>query len=221
MKSKKSSILVSPSELHFVAAMSLDETLQHLGQLANPQIPITITEVTPDAYTFQVQYKREGRITAQVDGRLQRWYGTDTRVDVSGRVGSDRHGAWYTLLWGFMVLAGVLAFFFTSAGFEIVFMLLIVFGLSALFRIGTLSGVTMKGYNDNIYYFNKENESDRKRLANRRDTEHLLDYVLTVFKNTAEIELIDKNRNANDDLFKKRLTASYAARRNEQGQRRY
>lgn len=73
-KSKRTTPLFS--ELHFVSSLSLEESVQLIGQQASTEIPVIITEVDSDTFRFKLDASG-----ADIHGTLRRWQGTFTRVD--------------------------------------------------------------------------------------------------------------------------------------------
>src|SRR5690606_11445426 len=81
-KSAKSNL----SELVFASSLPLETAIEVLSSLADEQHPITLTEVSPDKVEFEIEYLPQGISLATVKGSLQRWNGTETKLDARGDV---------------------------------------------------------------------------------------------------------------------------------------
>lgn len=85
--SKKSKSQTNPmAELHFVAAVQLEQAVQLVGEIANEAHQVTLTEVSADEYKFHINYLPDKSKQAEIRGSLQRWQGTETKIDASGYV---------------------------------------------------------------------------------------------------------------------------------------
>ncbi|MEM9950786.1 MAG: hypothetical protein AAF846_04245 [Chloroflexota bacterium] len=81
-KSKSNSI----ADLHFISSLQLEQSVQLLGNLADEQHHITFSEVDENQFQFEIDYLDNHKKQARIKGTLQRWQGTETKLDADGRV---------------------------------------------------------------------------------------------------------------------------------------
>jgi len=73
------------SELHAITPLTLELVAQRLQEIQNKRLQIDFQPLDSDTLLFKVQYyRRRGKVTASAMGRLLRWQGTQTRVDIDG-----------------------------------------------------------------------------------------------------------------------------------------
>lgn len=74
------------AELHFISSVQLEEAVYLLEAVTDDAHSVMLIEVSPDEFQFQIAYKPENAKLAEISGTLQRWNGTNTKIDANGAV---------------------------------------------------------------------------------------------------------------------------------------
>src|SRR5690349_12094326 len=74
------------AELHFIANMPLEQAVTLIRDLADDNYAVMLTEVDANNFKFEIDDTRTHSRASKINGTLQRWQGTDTRIDVTGDV---------------------------------------------------------------------------------------------------------------------------------------
>ena len=82
-KAKKTSAQFA--DLNVVSAHPLEQIRAGIAALPDDHIDTTIIPVDDDTLLFRIDYTRDGRHTASLNGRLRRWAGDMTHVYCDGR----------------------------------------------------------------------------------------------------------------------------------------
>ena len=175
---KKSKSRTNPmAELHFVAAVQLEEAVQMVGDIADLQHEVTITEVSENEFKFRINYLPNKTKEAEIWGTLQRWQGTDTRIDASGYVIRMAETETKSGQWGgyFSILLFISAIWTISIGALIPGFLILFFGgIMAIFVLI-------------LTYAAKFEESGK--VVSFRARDYLLQRIIDTFKSEEEVEL--------------------------------
>lgn len=81
-KSKSNSF----AELNFVSSLQLEQSVILIGDIADDYHQVTLTEVSSDEFKFHIDYLSEKFKVAEIKGTVQRWNGTETKLDANGEV---------------------------------------------------------------------------------------------------------------------------------------
>jgi membrane protein implicated in regulation of membrane protease activity len=73
------------ADLNFISQKPLEIVVQEIQALAPKAITAQVAWTEADTALFQLTYSRDGRTTAAVTGRLQRWAGDMTHIYCDGR----------------------------------------------------------------------------------------------------------------------------------------
>ena len=68
------------AELHFIADVPLEQAVRLIGNMADDKHAVTLTEVDTNNFKFEISSN------SKINGTLQRWQGTETRVSCDGKV---------------------------------------------------------------------------------------------------------------------------------------
>jgi hypothetical protein len=94
------------AELHFVSSLPLERAVQAVGNLATDKRIVTLTEINADTFGMEIQQSEHetSQRTVNLKGQLQRWQGTETRIDCDAFVGADKRRFLTILLIVFILL---------------------------------------------------------------------------------------------------------------------
>ena len=209
-KGKSKNISAALSELHFTSSMNLDEALHHISNMAGKDALVTLTQNSPDHYGFQVQRYNADKPVGGVVGTLRRWQGTQTRVDVSGRLPQHQNYALRSLLFFIITLPLI---FITIIESSMVISIIFLLTISFLLLFGLLSWVynTYNAVGSPLKSFARELSASNQVLDSRRDTEALLDDIIHIFTRHSDVELIDHAAQTQNNPHQRPLLDAEAA----------
>lgn len=179
MKSKKSGS--NPlAELNFVASVDLDHAMDLLAQLDDEDYDVIFTERNPDRIDFKITYPL-GVWNGAVQGTLQRWQGTDTRITCTGEAArySQSEAMDKSSFVGCMIAGVVGGLFLSLAGL--------------LFRSGELALVGVFAMLTPMLMFSGfSTTSSRYELPEPvfRERDAVLDKIIAAFKNAGEVKAL-------------------------------
>ena len=173
-KSKSSSL----AELHFIASIQLEDAVVLVGDIADKQHQITLTEVSPSEYKFEIDYVPNETKQAQISGTLQRWNGTETKIDANGAV--NRVAIGNTPTSRLRNAASIVIASFIVGG--------VVASISSgIFVSPILLGGMLLGYN--AIQTDDESKKD-ETIVHFRARDYLLQKLIDVFKSVGDVEAI-------------------------------
>jgi hypothetical protein len=168
------------AELHFIADVPLERAVMHIGNLANDIYAVTLIEVDVNNFNFEIDNTREKSSQSKINGTLQRWQGTETRISATGDVTRTANDL--------RKILGAFLFIFAVASC-VVGGLLILFNASIMGKIAGLMFIALSFYLVGIV--SKELQKDAQALAVFRGRDRLLQLVIDTFKSSGEVEAYD------------------------------
>jgi hypothetical protein len=187
--SKKSKSRSNPmAELNFVAHVQLEHAVQLVGDIADERHQVTLTEVSPDEYKFHINYLPNKSKVAEVSGTLQRWQGTETKIDASSYVirlwGTEDEGVHQVSSLFFLSLVLIAAVLAVSNG-------ILVVGLAIM----TLAGVLLM-----VIISQAKGKADKPSVIFRA-RDYLLQRIIDTFKTTGEVEIYERENSSKEQTF--------------------
>jgi hypothetical protein len=182
------------AELHFIANMPLEQAVMLIRDLADNTYTITLTEMDADNFKFQIDDTRTHSRASKISGTLQRWQGTETRVDVIGEIIrssiSGKYLGFILALFCFLVVG-----FFSLAdgvrnGIEHDF----VYGFPA-FVILLLGAAVFR-------YFQESPEDDNLNVQpiQFRERDRLLQLIIDTFKAAGTVEAYEPSTSVDENI---------------------
>lgn len=106
MSKKKKQFATLKSELHTISTLPLETVQARLYELESETVSVSIIAIDPDYMSLKVTHQgQEFFKKAEVTGRLLRWEGTYTRMDVNSR--TFAHLEWLDQFGDFVQMIGV------------------------------------------------------------------------------------------------------------------
>lgn len=179
--SKKSKSRTNPlAELQFIANVQLEQAVQMLGNIADEQHQVTLTEVSPDEFEFHINYLPNKSREAEINGKLQRWQGTETKINASGNVIHLLDSEENTDSSGRQVI--IIALFAFFGGFIAILNGSWIFGVSTIIITAPIVFFLVDW---------QSNERDDKSTLSFRERDYLLQRMIDTFKSEHEVEIYD------------------------------
>jgi len=182
------------AELHFVANMPLEQAVMLIRDLADNTYTITLTEIDADNFKFEIDDTRTHSRASKINGTLQRWQGTDTRVDVTGDVVrpsmSGTTLGFIPALFCFLVVG----FFFLADGVRNGIEHDFIYGFPAFVML--LIGAAV------FRYFQASPEDDNLTIQpiQFRERDHLLQLIIDTFKSAGRVEAYEPSIQAHENI---------------------
>jgi hypothetical protein len=179
------------AELHFVANMPLEQAVMLIRDLADGTYAVTLTEVDADNFKFMIDDIRTHSRASKINGALQRWQGTDTRVDVTGDVVRRALSEKTLLFFVTMLVFLVTGFFILASGMmskEHGF----VYGFPALV-IMLISAALLRSSQESL-------EDDAALPVQFRERDHLLQLIIDTFKSAGTVEAYEPSTSSDQNI---------------------
>ena len=176
MNTKSKSAQNENAELHFVSSLQLEQSVMLIGDMADDHHQVTLTEVSPDEFKFHIDYLPEQSKLAKINGTLQRWNGTETKIDADGDVLRLETGN--TQRSHIAYILGTL---------------LVTVGASGVAIIGEVAWLVVPIIISGIgtgFYTTLKTDDDNPRVVLFRYRDYLLQRLIDAFKTTGEVEAI-------------------------------
>lgn len=170
------------AELHFVASVQLEQAVRLVGKIADGEHQVTLTEVSPDEYKFHINYLSDNSKQAEIKGSLQRWQGTETKIDASGyiiRMWEVEESATPILENMGRLFTGIILFLgivLSSNGIMFIGIPLLILASILIAALIFISGLS-------------DEEVDDSKV-NFRARDYLLQLIIDSFKTVAEVQII-------------------------------
>lgn len=171
-KSKSNSL----AELNFVSSLQIKQAIKLIGDIANDYHQVTLTEVSPDEFMFYIDYLPEKSKVAEIKGTVQRWNGTETKIDADGEelylkeVDQNQDITWPLMISIFLIgLGSNLAL---AIGQDWLIILIVI-------------GVIVTGL-----YINYKSEDKKAQKVIFRHRDYLLQRLIDAFKSAGDVEAI-------------------------------
>ena len=174
MEKKNKSATNASAELHFASSLNLEQAVILVGDIADEHHQVTLTEVSPNEFQFHIDYLPEQSKLAEISGTLQRWNGTETKIDADGTVyrmedtSSSRSNTTVILSSISLTIAGS--------------SLAIAAGQSQLIIPIFFAAVALG------YYFFSSEEDDNPQTVLFRHRDYLLQRLIDTFKSAGDVD---------------------------------
>lgn len=180
------------SELHFIANVSLEQAVMLIQDLADDTYAVTLTEVDADSFEFEIDDTRQQSRQSKINGTLQRWQGTDTRVDATGDVVRDVVSSKTLTSFIFMLVFFAIGFLMLANGM-ISTEHGLVYGLPAL-AIMSIGVFLLRQYRESA-------DEDSILQVHFRERDRLLQLLIDRFKSAATVEAYEPTTQIKDIAF--------------------
>ena len=183
------------SELHFIANVSLEQAVMLIQNLADDTYIVTLTEVDADTFKFEIDKARQRSRQSKINGTLQRWQGTETRIDATGDViRSSMPGktqSFILLMFSFLIVG----FFILADGIRngVEHDLVCALPAFGIIIIGAALFRTLQ--------FAPEDDNDTALPIQFRERDRLLQLVINTFKAAATVEAYEPTTQSENIAF--------------------
>jgi hypothetical protein len=169
------------AELHFIADVPLEQAVMLIGNLADDVHVVMLTEVDANNFKFEIDDTREKSSQSKINGTLQRWQGTETRVDVTGDVVRQD-----------LFLVKITSYLMPLLLLSVVPLLML--SAALLVRGETLfSCITISLFVASLFAIAVDNEPQEETIAPVyfRERDRLLQLIIDTFKSAGKVEAYD------------------------------
>lgn len=174
------------ADLNFISQKPLDVIVQEIVALKRKDVITQIEWAEGDTALFQLTYNRDGRTTAEVSGRLQRWAGDMTHIYCDGRTFHNKL-SYVSSFVRWLVLAILVAPLFTCllaflSGSELAF-ILFWYSFLAFSFVGFIVGIMVfVAHLMRVTKVQRHNPKQGLSKPEKKDRERLLQFLTEIIR---------------------------------------